>query len=166
MIKIKKYCSLFAKRFISFMKLSYKRKLLIVISFLLTGIIRFSILFIPFKKLASIMGQKMADSSFDVDSVSKNKALVVGEVVRKVSGITPWQSKCLVQALTAQIILRLMKIPTTLYLGVCKNEGNQLEAHAWLRHGKIAITGGNQMTRFKEIMRFAAVIKKDNKAIS
>lgn len=149
------------KRFVSFLKLSNKRKLLVILTFFLTGIIRLSILIIPFKKLASIMGEKMADSPFLVDETSKRKAYVVGDIVRKVASITPWESKCLVQALTGQIILKLLKIPTTLYLGVSKNDSNQLEAHAWLRHGDLAITGGNQMPRFKEVVHFSTIIREN-----
>lgn len=147
----------------SFLKLSNKRKLLVVIAFFLTGIIRFMILFIPFRKLASLMGEKMGESSFNVDQASSKKALVVSEMVIKTSRITPWESKCLVQALTAQIILKMLKIPTTLYLGVAKNEGNRLEAHAWLRHGEKIITGGDVMPKFKEVARFATIIGKKRK---
>ncbi len=71
-----------------------------------------------------------------------------------VSAKTPWESKCLVQALTAQKLLKNQGISTTIYLGVRK-EGNEMKAHAWLRCGEYYVTGGAIREQYTVVARFA-----------
>ena len=66
----------------------------------------------------------------------------VSYAVDKVCSRTAWESKCLVRALTAQHLLKKSGIPSTMYLG-CKMEEGKMVAHAWLRVGKVYVTGGN-----------------------
>ncbi|MCG1024345.1 MAG: lasso peptide biosynthesis B2 protein [Dehalobacter sp.] len=147
------------KRFsnIRFIKCSLKEKLLLISSFLLLGIVRFLILIIPFKYITLLIGEKMADSPSTMDQKKHGKALKIGRAVSLVSRYTPWESKCLVQAVTALFYLRIFGIPYTLYLGLDKGETNQLLAHAWLRCGELIITGNNEKDRFKVVAQFAKV---------
>lgn len=55
---------------------------------------------------------------------------------------TSWESKCLVRALTGQKLLKKQGIHSTLYLG-CMLDGEKMVAHAWLRVGKLYVSGGN-----------------------
>lgn len=68
---------------------------------------------------------------------------------------TPWESKCLVRALTAQRMLKKRDVYTTLYLGVGKDTNNKMLAHAWLRCGEFIMTGGRERDRFKEVAKFS-----------
>ena len=45
-------------------------------------------------------------------------------------------------------ILNRMGYRCTLYMGVRKLEGRAMEAHAWLRCGKLTVTGGEIMAGF------------------
>ena len=63
-------------------------------------------------------------------------------IVTTISKYTLWESLCLVQALTVQKMLKKRNISTTIYLGVNKLN-NEMKAHAWIRCGKMYITGGN-----------------------
>ncbi len=104
---------------------------------------RVKIILIPMNKLKQQFGILNAESKID-DSVDNYiYAMKVGNVVSRVSKRTPWETKCLVQALTAQKILKRRGIKTTLYLGVKKETNDSLCAHAWLRCGKCQITGGD-----------------------
>lgn len=70
----------------------------------------------------------------------------------------PWRSDCLPQALAARMMLQWRRIPTTLYLGVAKQNRDGkvvLEAHAWLRSGTIIVTGAELRQRFKVVSTFA-----------
>lgn len=69
--------------------------------------------------------------------------LKVAYAVNRVCNRTRWESKCLVRALTAQRLLRKKKIPSTLYLGCGLDDEGNMIAHAWLRCGRIYVTGGN-----------------------
>ena len=91
------------------------------------------------------MGSLWEESSQDIMKSEYEKAKKISWAVQKVSKITPWESKCLVQALTAQNLLYSSNIDSTLYLGVRKENSLQKEkmiAHSWIRCGKLYVTGG------------------------
>lgn len=136
-------------------KYSLKKAILLVFAFILTGIMRFLLLAVPFRYIAAFMGKEKSESPESVDNVKFSKARIIGRTVIAVSGHTPWKSECLVQALTAQAILRIFKIPNTLYLGMAKDDSNKLSAHAWLRCGHAVITGGLISEEFKVVAQYS-----------
>ena len=79
----------------------------------------------------------------------------IGRMVEMVSRYTPWESKCLVQAIVGKMMLRQCGIANTLYLGVGRDKGNSLMAHAWLRCGGLVITGRQGRERFTIVGKFA-----------
>lgn len=79
----------------------------------------------------------------------------IGRIVETVCRHTPWESKCLVKAIVAKIILRYYGINNTLFLGVGRYEGDDLVAHAWLRYGETIITGGHGTEKFTIVAEFA-----------
>ena len=66
----------------------------------------------------------------------------MSRIVDRICSKAPWESKCLVRALTAQKILKKKGIHSTMYLGCGLNDGKMV-AHAWLRCGEMYVTGGN-----------------------
>lgn len=139
-----------------FFKQHFKMKILLFMSFICLGIMRLLILIIPFKHLVTHMGKEMQESTNILSEKSQIKAVWVSWAVNVMSKYTPWESKCYVRALTAMFILKILRIPSTLYLGVSKNQSNSLIAHAWLRSGKEYITGGNEISNFKCISYFSS----------
>lgn len=103
---------------------------------------RFRIRFVPMKYLRKYFGAEGEESPEEGTAEQYRYAKLVAGHVNRSAGHTPWESKCLVRALTAQRLLRKKKIPTTLYLGVKTEEGKML-AHAWLRTGRLYVTGGD-----------------------
>ena len=77
------------------------------------------------------------EATLDEYRYAKRVSYAVNHVCNK----TKWESKCLVRALTAQRLLKKKGIPSTLYLGCGVQEGAMV-AHAWLRCGRMAVTGG------------------------
>lgn len=146
-------------KFGTFIKLRFKDKLLVLETFILTAIARVIILIIPFNKIKKHIGIHKKETSFEIDNTTSQIAFRVGWAVGHVSKNTPWQSKCLVQALTAQRMLKRRKVSSTIYLGVKKKEG-KMEAHAWLRCGHIYVTGGINKDEFTEVARFALEASK------
>lgn len=146
---------LLIRKICKFLKLPSRDKILLIEAFFLTGIIRFAILFIPFNRLAKLAGKYKEESSEYLRDVDRFTTKRIGWVVNIISRNTPWESKCLVKALTAQILLKQRKISSTLYLGVAKDKENKLIAHAWLRSGVDIITGGDEKSLFTEVAKFA-----------
>jgi hypothetical protein len=141
-----------------FLGLSLRDQGLLIEVFILEGIVRFTILFLPFYKLAKLSGKYKGESPKllnDVEKISMNK---IAWAVIIVSRYTPWESKCFVKALTAQIMLKKRKISATLYLGVAKDEKNNPIAHAWLRSGADIIMGESGYKGFTQVAKFATNI--------
>ena len=110
---------------------------------LLTAFYRAQVLLVPSRKLEKSWGQRDTESPEDAEPWHYRYACVVADEVTGISDRTPWESKCLVRALTARYLLHRKGIKTTLYLGVGKDENGKMIAHSWLRCGKMYVTGGN-----------------------
>ena len=145
-------------KIIKFWKLPGRYQKIVIEAVFLMGAARFSILVFPFKKVASVMGKPMTETSENIDARLLNTARQVAWFVRKLADFTPWESKCLVQALTAQMMLKRRKIPSTLYLGIAKDNNKKLIAHAWLRCGSSILTGDYERPSFSTVAWFAVNI--------
>jgi len=128
------------KRIYLFLRYNSNRRLSIEVLFL-SAFYRLCILTIPARNLQKFMGVLNEESAQEEPEERYRDASKVSHAVNRVCGQTPWESKCLVRALTAQHLLRKQKIPSTLYLGVGK-KGDAMIAHAWLRSGRYYLTGG------------------------
>jgi len=122
--------------------------------FCLTGFVRMLILMLPFKRIAKYLGNQGEESPREEDPVKMEASQKIGRAIERISRHTVWESKCLVQAITGKVLLRQLDIANTLYLGVRKNENNELLAHAWLRVGPVIITGKRVMEGFKTVSCF------------
>lgn len=103
---------------------------------------RVCILLIPKSTLEKMLGKKGEESVQDETFENLKKAKYVATLVNYVAPHTPWKSKCLVCAMTAQKMLDNQGIRSTLYLGI-KKENGRMVAHSWLRCGPLYLTGGN-----------------------
>lgn len=108
---------------------------------------RFLIWRMPMRKLEKYMGARDERTSKETDEAKVRIAIQVSYAVNRVADKTPWESKCFVRALAAQKMLSKYHIPTTLYMGVGKDEEGEMIAHAWLRYGHCYLTGANELHR-------------------
>lgn len=134
--------------------ISTKEKLLFIEAFILTGIMRYKILKTPFNKLKIQLGEYNKESAEEVSIETYKKAKQIRWIVTHISQHTPWESLCLVQAMTVQKMLKKRNISTTIYLGVNKDKNNEMKAHAWIRCGQMYITGGNG-TGYATVAKFS-----------
>lgn len=107
----------------------------------LSGWYRWHILKRPFSELSDRIGTLQAQTpEISVESpVLSQIRWAVGAVCSR----TPWESKCLVRALTAKKLLNQRGFACTLYMGVARDKEGKMIAHAWLRCGTQYITGGD-----------------------
>ncbi|MBC8061952.1 MAG: lasso peptide biosynthesis B2 protein [Clostridiaceae bacterium] len=143
------------KKLKNFLKRSNGDKLLFFQAFIICGIARSIILLIQFNKIRTYIGTYKKESSFQIENSKYELVKKIAWAVNSASLLTPWKSKCLVKALTAQKMLKNHKIYSTLYLGVAKGGERGIQAHAWLRCGQLIVTGGNLKDNFKEVARFS-----------
>lgn len=109
----------------------------------LAGWYRIRIRFRSGKHLEESWGIKGRETTDRLEEEQKAFALLAAEYVNRSCRRTPWESLCLVRALTARRLLAQKHIPCTIYLGVGKDENGKMVAHAWLRAGEFYITGGD-----------------------
>ena len=105
-----------AKKVKTFICMNNKEKFCIIQTFFYTGFYRAFILFIPFNKLRKRMGSHKQESSDKVDNDTYRIARRISSRVLFISAKTPWESKCLVQALTAQRLLKNKGISSPSFL--------------------------------------------------
>jgi hypothetical protein len=139
---------------LKYLRCSRTDKLLLLYIFMLLAIVRVLLLLVPFRYITVWLGKYMKESPY----IDENDNTFINQVERDiqlVSKYTPWESKCLVQAITGKILLRHKRLQNTMYLGVAKDSENQMIAHAWLRSGNKLVTGGCNSGMFTVVAKFA-----------
>lgn len=144
--------STFIKNLVAFSRLNDKGHFLYAYS--LSGIIRLSIMVIPFRYLKKVLGVPKQESSLEITHQQLEVAKQVRRIVLLACDHTPWESKCLVRAILTAHLLKRKRIQSTLYLGVNKNREGSMQAHAWLRTGDRIIMGGENQSDFIEVAKF------------
>lgn len=113
--------------------------------YIISGLARLAIALLPFEWLSKLYGQPLNNTRAYSPASNKQKQFAwrIGRMARSTAKYTPWQSKCLVQALSARALLNYYQIPHVLYFGARRTGDPQtpMEAHAWLCVGSWPITG-------------------------
>ena len=139
---------------IKYFRCSWTDKLLLLYIVILLAIVRLLLLLVPFRYITVWLGKHMEESPY-IDENENTFINRVGWAIQVVSKYTPWESKCLVQAITGKILLRHKRLQNTMYLGVAKDREEQMIAHAWLRSGNKLVTGGCNSSMFTVVAKFA-----------
>lgn len=138
-----------------------KRKWLYAEAFVLLGWARILKLF-PFANVVPKLGARMLETPFEsIGAADEQTIRSVSQAVRSMSRYTWWESMCLVQAIAALKMLERRGVSSTLYLGTGKDLSGQMIAHAWLRSGKIYLTGYEQMQHFTVVALFGNTVKQE-----
>ena len=133
------------------------QRMLLLEAFLLLGMARLGVLFLPFRWLAKSLGTHMKETDTQLPPADLPLARMVGAAVRSAANHTPWGSVCLPQAVAAKWMLKRRNIPGTVYLGVIKDKTKpeKLAAHAWLRCGNIILTGAKGHRQYTVVSTFS-----------
>lgn len=129
--------------------------MLLMEAFLFLGIARLLMLYIPFKRLAKMMGTHGYETSCEAQPESISMKRQLKHAVFRARSRAWWKSECLVRALALGWMLRRRKIPYTIYLGVGKDEKDQMIAHAWIRSGHYWMSGEEQREKFTVVSIFS-----------
>lgn len=129
----------------TFLKMPMKQKLLIPQILVLMAYYRFRVRRRPFSELAP----KIGELGYETPVVATPpNAWLVHELMESMFRKLRWKDSCLIRALTARKLLNRMGERCTLYMGVRKVEDQPMKAHAWLRCGKLIVTGGESRTGY------------------
>lgn len=108
-----------------------------------------------FAKVAPSLGRKAEETPHDLDERHNRTLKHIRSAIAVMSRYTPWDSKCMIQAMAGMRMLERRSIPSTLYLGTARDEHGKLIAHAWLRSGSIYVSGYEVMNQFAVVEKFA-----------
>ena len=123
-----------------------KRRSLTIKAIFYAAVARFRIRFFPGSKLHRYLGENGVETPAEelIDKELRRNFRFVADRVASAAKRMPWESKCLVQAMVAQRLLRDYGMKSTLYLGVGRDEkeNGKMVAHAWVRCGIHYVCGG------------------------
>lgn len=141
-----------------FIKVSWQEKKLVTTAFVYAMAVRFLMKYVKFKRYEKYLGSRLSEHSDAYPEKDNDTIRLVRRVVLSVSKNTPWESKCMVQAVACLWILRRYGIKSNLYLGIKKDpeDASKLKAHAWLKIGEIPITGAPQHRSYKTVNYYAS----------
>jgi Transglutaminase-like superfamily len=132
-----------------FFRLPRSERWLLIKAALLLGVIRLGLRLLPFRTLRQLL-----------DSVSKSRAgnqfpsdRIVWAVIatsRYVVGDKP----CLTQALAVQVLIKRRGHPANLRIGVAREDGRELKAHAWVESEDRVVVGGGDLSRYTPFPAF------------
>lgn len=129
-----------------FVRLGLKDQVRFTAAWSLLGLSRLLILVLPFTVIRRLLGENQASAERGaapvLDDVQRIRAMHIGRIVELAAAYAPWRADCYPQALTARTFLALRRIPHVVSFGVRRDAG-ALVAHAWVRAGDVAVTGGD-----------------------
>jgi hypothetical protein len=154
--------SLVGRKFTVLMHAPLFIKLWLLPAWVLLGLGRLTVLIIPFRRIVPLLGN-FAGTESQLPLLApdqRNSALLIGQTVRMAGRHAPWRANCFAQAIAASLLLRLYKIPYSIFFGVrptIAHRHSPIEAHAWTAAGDVAITGGQGFKSFTVVAVFHTI---------
>lgn len=106
-------------------------------AYLLLGIVRACVVFLPFRHVAPLLGREGEEVSSSRGGMRQD----IKRAIERSAHRTPWRSKCLAQSLTATWMMSRRGHHVTTYLGVRRDESGAIIAHSWTIAGETFMTG-------------------------
>jgi hypothetical protein len=121
----------------------------------LSGCGRLAILLLPFRVIAPWLGEHQGAAGEVVPPHVAGLPARVKWAVATASRYTPWNTNCLVAALTARLMIGRRGGAGTIFFGVARTAAGGLRAHAWLRSGNLIVSGQQGMQHYAPVTSFA-----------
>jgi hypothetical protein len=122
---------------------------LFVTAIFISAAVRFTLLFLKFSRVLKWLGSANKESPEDITASQEQYLHKVKTALWLCNKYTPWNTECYVQAVTAKILLRRKCIPATVYIGFKKQASGKMTGHAWLRCGRLIVTGNKGHEAFQ-----------------
>ena len=150
--------STFLRKWRALWRYGWQERLLLIPVFCLLGLARAMVLCLAFRRYVWIFGQRSSDDTPLLNSKQQKRTRVIGNTIRMVAKVTPWQSVCLPQAICACVLLRIYRVPFKVRFGVMPNENPDLSdpllAHVWVKAGPNIPTGAEEHEKYTVVAKF------------
>ena len=142
------------KRFLNRIRRLLRRPLyqkgLLLEAFLFLFLARAAVVCLPFKRIADWSG--VQDEETEYSPSAEQVALEIRWAVFTASKHGWWNCLCLTQAIAAKAMLRRRGCRSTLYIGLTRPSSKSFSAHAWLKCGRVFVTGEKDHECFTPIV--------------
>ncbi|MFC4811413.1 lasso peptide biosynthesis B2 protein [Paenibacillus sp. GCM10023250] len=118
---------------------------------------------LPFSKVVNYLGLQTDETTFSSSEEEEVTMRRISNALLLVSKHTWWESKCLVRGLAAMKMLERRGIASTIYFGTAKDDQGKLIAHAWLRSGRLYVTGAAEMPKFTMVRLFGKIVSNPHR---
>ena len=139
--------SSFAAKRKTFQNLSPRVKKLLVKALFISAGVKFTLVFLPFKKVLGWLGKVGVETRTDPDPISLQLRKDIKTAICLCDKYSFWKTECYTRALTCRILLKENNIPSTIYIGFYRYAGHY-KGHAWLRSYDMIITGEEDINKF------------------
>lgn len=137
-----------------FFHLDRDERILFMQAYFILGYTSLMVSIIPLRRFLKRIGMQGKESTVTISSETLTELFLVEKAIKRAIKYLPWRSKCFSRAITAKLLLKRKGIPSTLYLGVAKEDSKKMTAHAWVRCGTIIVSGKEEMPKFTPIVFF------------
>lgn len=132
-----------------------ERRLLLETAVLLQ-IVRLGVQLFPFRVLRSLL-ESLTPAHSPRDRRPGGPSIAeVSRAVERASRRTPGEKTCLTRALVLRMLLLRRGYPATLRIGVVREGGDRLLAHAWVESAGRVVIGDYQLERYTPILSLGA----------
>jgi hypothetical protein len=147
------------KKIITASRLPLREKVWFLLCYPCSGIIRVSTFILPFSFLSKWLG--LHNSNLILSTVATEKQCMlawrIGKIIELSTRATPWEARCLVQAIIARTLLGYYNIPYVLYLGASLTKVTEpMTAHAWVKVGPWVIVGNDDLKAYSVISTYVS----------
>jgi hypothetical protein len=122
-----------------FFKLPLEEKRLLIQAIILLWAVRLGLWVLPYSRLNRII-EKATYASVGTEGIKSRPLNKLTWSIEAMSRYVP-NATCLTKALAAKMLLAKDGYSSSLCIGVVKDEENNFEAHAWLKHQGLIILG-------------------------
>lgn len=133
-----------------FVSSRWQQKLHIIIVISLAGLVRFAILYLPYKSYRWILGNRWMEGDF-CSVVTKRQLQIAyrcGHFIERACKKLPWKALCLVQSIVFAIYARYYKLPYVLRTGMAKADTLALSSSSKMEQAANAIVSLDNNDQF------------------
>ncbi len=110
-------------KLISFFKIAGLERRLFFEALVLIAFARIAIRFYSFQRLMKYLGKPQVETSIEELSMEERQHYrKISKAINRAAKVAFWKTVCYEKAVTAKLMLRRRKIPSTIYIGMMKEE--------------------------------------------
>jgi hypothetical protein len=122
---------------------------------IISAVVKFCLLFVPFRHVLRWMGASQTESGQIADEATLTVRKNIKSALLLCHKYAPWPTECYTLALTGKLLLKQRNIRSTLYLGFIKDEQGKHKGHAWLRACDTYIVGHKEAAGYPINFKFS-----------